>query len=343
MKKRPIPPPAGRHPIELRMRAIPCIRAFMTADRSQHPLAFLAVPNSPKRQAAQSRRRTASDRSAGPFIKLDVAVERKIEESFDEATWLWPLYFHPVYFGPRAQAQHDTRIVRSKKASTADFLACPFQIPGLPADLRTHRIAVCLLAHKVHSKPMVARGSNIAQQQGIAVIYGDLNVDSSIVVEASHGQAARREFLPERAARLCAYVFEPMLICAAGIAEQEQWLLVCDIGETLVDMVVRVAVRENQVKIAIVVEIEEFQPPAAHQKSCFSDSVGIRYIVKHAVMLVAVESVFLMTDVDNNQVHPTILFIGARTYPHPGCWPAVFVVRFPRDDPALFEPSASAI
>src|SRR5580692_11775299 len=99
MKKRLIPPPAGRHPIELRMRVIPCKRAFTTADRSQHGVAFVAEPNSPKRQAAQSRKSTASDRSAGPFIKLDVAVERKVEESFDEATGLWPLYFHPVYFG----------------------------------------------------------------------------------------------------------------------------------------------------------------------------------------------------------------------------------------------------
>ncbi len=65
----------------------------------------------------------------------------------------------------------------------------------------------------------------------------------------------------------------------------------------LFDFVVGMTVRDEQVYVTVVVIIEEFQPPAAHQESCTRQAHLTCKVLKGQVVTVAINRIHLLIDV----------------------------------------------
>src|SRR5207247_2498796 len=103
-------------------------------------------------------------------------------------------------------------------------------------------------------------------------------------------------------------------------------LLVFDLAVPLLNAVIGVAVGEKQVEVAVVVVIEEFHSPAAHQPSGHADAGGHRHVIENFIVAVAVESVHFLVYVRYKQVHPTVLIVVRRVHAHAGAGAAVGAV-----------------
>src|SRR5579859_71701 len=91
------------------------------------------------------------------------------------------------------------------------------------------------------------------------------------------------------------------------VVKEQQRLLVRDMRRVYFDFVVRVAVGDEQILIAIVVIIEELYAPAAHQPSRAADSGCARHVIEGLVVPIAINGVHLLIDVGDKQVLPAIL------------------------------------
>src|SRR5581483_9397051 len=100
--------------------------------------------------------------------------------------------------------------------------------------------------------------------------------------------------LSENRTALGAYVAE----CFSVIVEEQHRLAIGHIGLNGLDQVVG---------IAVVIVIEELEPPAAHQARCCADAGCVGLIIKSLVVVVLIERILFVIDVGDEEVQPSIL------------------------------------
>ena len=77
-------------------------------------------------------------------------------------------------------------------------------------------------------------------------------------------------------------------------------------------------VGDEQVQIAVIVNVKEFHTPAAHLNRCFPDSIGNRHVVKCVVVIVVIERVHFPIDIRDKKIGPTIVVKVRRIDAHSG-------------------------
>ena len=132
---------------------------------------------------------------------------------------------------------------------------------------------------------MVVSARVVAQQHGRLAVAADEHVHAAIVVEIADGQSTRRERLRKHRPGLLTDVAQ----AAAVVPEEEERFLVLHVRCAQRDRVIRMAVGEQKIDVAVVVEIEEFQTPAAEQPCRLGQAVLPCDVGEDAALLVPVE------------------------------------------------------
>src|SRR3984885_2580161 len=86
------------------------------------------------------------------------------------------------------------------------------------------------------------------------------------------------------------------------------------------------AVGDDQVEIAVVVVVEELQPPTAHQAGGSTNGRIQRDIVEAAAAVVAVERIHFVVDIGDKQIDPAILVVIGGVDTHAGSGDAEGIV-----------------
>ena len=160
---------------------------------------------------------------------------------------------------------------------------------------------------------MIVPSRQVPQKNRRAVILCDQQIHRAIIIEVSDRQAASREWLRKSCAALLADVLKSL----ARVAKQQHRLPELHAFDSLFDRIIRMAVTEQQVKIAVIVVIKKFQTPAAHQPRSHPDPIGIGNVAEHFVLIVVVERVHFLIDIGREQVDPAILIVVRCVYSHP--------------------------
>src|ERR1043166_7219473 len=211
-----------------------------------------------------------------------------------------PFDFDAVHLRRRTHAENLTRIVRreitaARGLETPDLLAAVF-----PRDDRADRAGITLRRDEIQTDPVVAIAAFVSQQHRRGAVVDDQHVEIAVVVVITDRQATRRPVFTERLSRDRADVFES----SVDVLKEQQRFLVLNFQRLDLDHVVRMSVRENQIRIAVVVEVEEAQPPAAEQTRRWSNLA--RLVDECQVLLILIETEQLLIDVRDEQVLPTI-------------------------------------
>src|SRR5580704_2667523 len=188
------------------------------------------------------------------------------------------------------------------------------QITGLIAHFRADGVDIGLAPGEAKAKPVIFRADIVAKQHRRGVVDGDKYVDRAVVVEIAQRHATRGEWLRENRAALRADVFKAV----AGVVEQKHRLEIFHGGGALVDAVVGMAVAEQQIEVAVVVVVEKFQSPAAHQARGGTDAGRHGGIGKSFVLVVVVDRIHLLVDVGDEEIDPAVLIVVGSVNAHAG-------------------------
>ena len=97
---------------------------------------------------------------------------------------------------------------------------------------------------------------------------------------------------------------------------------------------------DHEIKIAVIIVIEEFQTPAAHELGGAGNTRWRSEIVEGLVVLVSVHRIKLMIEIGNEQVHPAVLIEIRGVHTHPGAGFPSFAEADAGGEPDLFEAMA---
>ena len=88
--------------------------------------------------------------------------------------------------------------------------------------------------------------------------------------------------------------------------KQEQRFFVFHLHGVVVDHVIGMAVRENEIDQTVVVIVEIFEAPTAQQPCRLRDIIRLRHIAKGLVFIVLVDGKHLMIDIRDEQILPAV-------------------------------------
>src|SRR5262249_24832344 len=126
------------------------------------------------------------------------------------------------------------------------------------AQTRSNRAAIGLCADQLHLNPRIVQARIATNQLGWSVNAIHDEVDVAIVVEVSKSAPARRRGCAQPRAANFRHVLE---FAVAQVAVKQLWLRVASLGMELLRLGVHVAIAEQDVRPAIIVEIEKAAPP----------------------------------------------------------------------------------
>ena len=187
---------------------------------------------------------------------------------------------------------------------------------------------------------MVLSADVVAQEKRGVVIHGNQDINCAVVVEISDGEATSGKRFREDGTALGADVGPGF----AGVVKQQEWLAVADLvmGEFF-NQIVRVAIGEEKIEVAVVVIVEELEAPAAHQAGGGADTGGEGLVVEGLVVIVLIERIHLVVDVGDEQVHPAVLIDVRGVEPHAGARPAFGAVGDPGLGSNLLETAVATV
>ena len=159
---------------------------------------------------------------------------------------------------------------------------------------------------------MVTLARGVLEQHRRAAVVADQDIDASVVVVVADRQPSRRKHLLEDRPGLIAHVRQ---LCPVAVKE-EQRLLVADLLRVLVDHVVGMAVRQEEIDDSVVVVIEELQPPATQQTRGLGHAVGARDVGEELVPVVSIQGKHLLVDVGDEQILLAITVDVGRVHAH---------------------------
>src|SRR5579883_541600 len=145
--------------------------------------------------------------------------------------------------------------------------------------------------------------------------------------------------LSENRTALGAYVAE----CFSVIVEEQHRLAIGHVGLNGLDQVVGIAVGEKQVEVAVVIVIEELEPPAAHQARCCADAGCVGLIIKSLVVVVLIERILFVIDVGDEEVQPSVLIEVGGIDSHAGSGTASLAETYSGKGGDFFELAVAAI
>src|SRR5215467_223490 len=108
-------------------------------------------------------------------------------------------------------------------------------------------------------------------------------------------------------------------------------------------LVVGVAVCDEEIDVPVVVVIEEFDAPTAHEPRKAANSHGARHVVERIVMTIAVDGIHFLIDVGNKEILPAILVKVCGVNAHAGPRAPLLAVSYARCEPDFLKLSVTTI
>ncbi len=118
---------------------------------------------------------------------------------------------------------------------------------------------------------------------------------------------------------MIADIFEIM----TRVAEKQHWFSVFHTCDAPFDMIIGMAVAEQQIYVAVIVKIEKFQPPATKKLRRPANACGNRHIFEALILIIVVKGEHLLVHVCDEEIRPAILIVIGRVHAHARPWPAV--------------------
>ena len=119
--------------------------------------------------------------------------------------------------------------------------------------------------------------------------------------------------------------------------KEQQRFPVCDMARMYFDFVVRVSIGNEQVSVAVVVVVEEFHAPAAHQSRQAPKAHGSGHVLEAEVVSVAIDRIHFLIHIGYEKILPAILIEIRRIDPHAGSFAALLAVGHAGFEPNVLE------
>src|SRR6185503_8387156 len=145
----------------------------------------------------------------------------------------------------------------------------------------------------------------------LAVIRNQ-HIEIAVVVKIASGHAPPGKVPVENLAGLRADIFE----IVTGILKHQERLFVLHAFGAHLNKIIRMAVDKEEVRITIVVVIEETQSPAAQHLRRRSYLPG--FVRKNQVFLIVIETKKFLIDISHKKILPTVTIIVSGVNSHPG-------------------------
>src|SRR5437899_2713080 len=137
---------------------------------------------------------------------------------------------------------------------------------------------------------MVVLSRYILQQERRAAVGSDQRIEGAVVIKIADCEASPRKGFCKRRTCRRADILKSM----SCVVEEDQGLFVGDMAQMLFDLVVRMAVHDEEVEVAVIIVIEEFHSPAAHQTGDPADAYRSGNVVERQVVVVFVNGIHLV-------------------------------------------------
>ena len=105
--------------------------------------------------------------------------------------------------------------------------------------------------------------------------------------------------------------------------KEQQRLFISYFTVERADQVIRIAVRKEKIEIAIVIVVEEFQAPAAHQSRSLGNTGGNGDIVKAVIAVVAIDGEVFPINVGDEKILPAVVVKVSRIRSHSRAWTSI--------------------
>ena len=125
--------------------------------------------------------------------------------------------------------------------------------------------------------------------------------------------------------------------------EQEHRFFVTDIFANDLNQVVRIAVAQKQVKIAVVVIVEKLSPQPLMSRVADAIPLVSTLIIKSLIAVILVQRVHFVVDVGDEKAHPAVFVEISRVQAHAGAWATGLAVRDSGLRPDFLELSSATI
>src|SRR5207244_13322254 len=104
-----------------------------------------------------------------------------------------------------------------------------------------------------------------------------------------------------------------------------------------IDVVVGMAVAEDEIEVAVVIVVEEFEAPAAHELSGGADAGSNGGVAEGFVLVVVIERIHFLIDIGDKEIGPAVLVVVGSVHAHTGARASVSAVAQTRDEAYLVE------
>src|SRR5262245_36787377 len=266
----------------------------------------------------------------GAFFDENDLARRHVIQGVDHAAR--PSRFDRLRLRRLAEAEMDAHVVLRVVAAAAANLVDPRPAVGFNLDPRANAVTVRFRADEFDRNPVVIRRRIRPQQNRKIVDRVDHDVDVAIVVEIAERASATGSRFDKRPADLLGDVFERALTL---VLIEDFALRVAGLGGQLLDFGVDVAVDQEDVEPAVVVEIHEPAAPAEEAR-IDADAGGEGHVVEaqagrlHAK--VAVERRGVAGEVGLEDVEQPVAVVIADAHAHSGLRLSVTAVSRARLD-----------
>ena len=186
---------------------------------------------------------------------------------------------------------------------------------------------------------MILASGIVAQQHRGSIVHGNQDIHGTVVIEVSEGQTSRRKLPGENRSAVCADVLQ----ARTRVLKKQHGLAVGDPRIDFVDEIVRMAVGDQQVEVAVVIVVEKLQTPAAHRLRGPGNTGRSGDIFKRLVVFVVIHPIELVIQIRHKKIHPSILGQISGIHSHARPRFSSLPVRHSRREADLFETPSGAI
>ena len=214
---------------------------------------------------------------------------------------------------------------------------------ALPTDLDDHAgtdpVSIASCSPEANLQP-VARRAVVAQQVRRVVQRGQQQVQVAVAVDVQRERRpAGLDQLHARPRAILDRIECPVRV----VAEQCVLLAMAGAEVLLVHLRVDVAVRDEQVFPAVVVEVNEHDAPAQREVGRRTDAGNVRDVREHPVTIVAVQRVVIVGEVADREVDQTVAVEVADADAHAGLLVSLLVVGHAGQDRRIDEAAVALV
>ena len=149
---------------------------------------------------------------------------------------------------------------------------------------------------------MISAHRAIFEQQRWSVVDSDQNIHSPVVVEVPYSHTTGRKSLPENWTPLGANIFQGF----SCVTEKQERFPVSHVGRVFFDPVIRMAIGDKQIVIAVIVVIKKLCSPTTHKTGHGRHAEYAGLIAECFIVIVVVKRVhFLITFVTTRSCQPS--------------------------------------